>query len=371
MVALSILIPVEAHENSPLAIIEAVAAKPGLDIEVLVLPASAGITELLDLEALSALDARVKIVPAGAESLPTLALWNKAVAAASGHWVTLIRPDDIFEPETLRVADFAKAGLGAADAIGWNALQISPLAEPGKASSVAVPTKYDIVEFDKTEILKSFFLWEGSGNLPKVPFGLYHGILSRELALSVAQTITASGREHPLAHWEWTARAVLMGEKFAFCSRPLSVINIKPWTAPVEPLRRADFALHSGIGQTAGIAEIQHAVFAEMGALWTGAQENFIRACIIDCMFEPEPQAFNAKCNAYYQGLLQWEGGAHAALFKPQFAGERPLDKRRGLHGNLLMIDRHIAGATNAQEFYKVIRNFLVPIGIICGAKAI
>jgi len=371
MAALSILIPVEAHEKSPLAIIDAVAAKPALDIEVVIVPASATIAEQLDLASLSALDPRVTIVMPGQNALPTLALWNKAVAAATGHWLTLIRPDDIFEPEALRVADFAKAGLGAADAIGWNALQISPFAEAGKSASVAIPTKYDIVEFDKTEQLKSFFLWEGAGNLPKVPFGLYHGILSRELALSVAQTIAVSEREHTLAQWEWTARTVLMGEKFAFCSRPLSVINIKPWKAPAAPFRHTDFAFHSGIGQTAAIAEIQHAVFAEMGALWTGAQENFVRACIYDCMFETDPQAFNAKCNGYYQALLQWEDGGHAALFKPQFAGERPLDQRRGLHGNLLMIDRHIAGATNAQEFYKVIRNFLVPIGIICGAKAI
>jgi hypothetical protein len=371
MTGLSILIPIEAHEKSPVAIIEAVAAKPGLDIEVLVVPAAASIAERLELDALAALDPRVKVVSAGSEDLPTLALWNKAVTAASGTWVTLIRPDDIFEPETLKVADFAKAGLGTVDAVAWNALQISPFAEPGKASSVAIPTKYDIVEFDKTEILKSFFLWENSGNAPKVPFGLYHGVLNRELAQSIAQTIGASGREHALAQWEWAARAVLMGEKFAFCSRPLSVINIKPYKAPAEPFRRADFPFHAGIGLTAAIAEIQHAVFGEMGALWTGAQENFIRACIYDCMFETDPQAFNSKCNAYFQGLQQWEGGAHAQLFRPQFAGERPLDKRRGLHGNVLMIDRHIAGAADAQEFYKVIRNFLVPVGIICGAKAI
>ena len=68
---------------------------------------------------------------------------------------------------------------------------------------------------------------------------------------------------------------------------------------------------------------------------------------------------------------MKWEGGAHAGLFRPQFVGERPLDKRRGLHGNLLMIDRHIAGARNAHEFYNIIRNFLVPIGLICGGQTV
>jgi hypothetical protein len=371
MAGLSILIPVEAHETSPLVIIETAAAKPALDIEVLIVPASTAIAERLDLAALTALDPRVRVIAASNDELPTLALWSKAVSAATGQWVTLLRPDDIFEPETLHVANFAKAGFGGADAIAWNALQISPLAERGKASSVGIPTNFGVVEFDKTDLLKSFFLWEGAGAVPKVPFGLYHGILARELAESIANTIAASGREHTLAQWEWTARTVLMGEKFAFCARPFSVINIKPWKAPAQPLARAEFAFHSGIGQTAGIAEIQHAVFAEMGALWTGAEVNFIRACLYDCMFEFEPQAFNDKCNNYYRAVLNWEGGVHAQLFKPQFAGERPLDTRRGLHGTTLMIDRHIAGASNAQEFYKVIRDFLAPVGIICGAKAI
>ncbi|MDB5524255.1 MAG: hypothetical protein JWM58_2018 [Rhizobium sp.] len=371
MAALSLLIPVEAHEKRPAVLVEAIASKPDLDIEIVIVPQSKDVADREQLATLAAIDRRVRVVEPEGAPLPTMALWNRAVMAARGEWVTLVRPDDIFEPEVVTVARFAKGKLGSVDAVGWNALQISPSAEPGKSSSVAVPTKYDIMEFDKTDQLKSFYLWEGAGHVPKVPFGLYHGVISRELAESIASTIAVSGREHTLAQWEWTARTVLMGEKFVFCARPLSVINIKPYIVPENPIRHADFPLHAGLGLAAGIAEIQHSVFAEMGALWTGAHENFVRAAIYDCMFETNPDAFNNKCNAYFLALKQWEDGQHASLFKPQFAGERPLDKRRGLHGNVLMIDRHIAGARDAQQFYQVIRNFLVPVGIICGAKAV
>jgi hypothetical protein len=371
MAALSLLIPIEAHEKRPTALIEAMAGKPGLDIEIVIVPATEAISAREDLASLAQIDPRVRVVKADGAPASTLSLWNRAVKAAKGQWLTLIRPDDIFEPETLKVAEFTKARLGSVDAIAWNALQISPLAEPGNSSSVAIPTKFDIVEFDKTEQLKNFYLWEGAGHLPKVPFGLYHGVVSRELAESVSSTIAASGREHSLAQWEWTARTVLMGEKFVFCARPLSIISQKPFETPANPMRRPDFPFHAGIGLTAGVAEIQYSVFAEMNALWTGSHENFVRGCIYDCMFETDPQAFNDKCNAYFYALKQWEGGQHASLFRPQFAGERPLDKRRGLHGSVLMIDRHIAGAKDAQQFYQVIRNFLVPIGIICGAQAV
>lgn len=369
MPALSILIPVETDEKRPAVLIEALAGKTEVDFEIVVIPQSQEVAAREDLAGLAAIDVRVRVVDAPATPLPTLALWNRAVAEAAGQWLTLVRPDDIFEPEALTVAEFARRRLGNPDCVGWNALRISPTAEPGKSSSVAIPTKYDVMEFDKTDQLRSYFLWEGAGPVPKVPFGLYHSLITRELAESIAQTI--AGREHPLAQWEWTARAVLMGEKFAFCARPLSVINAKPYAPPAEPLRSAGFPFHAGLGLTAGIAEVQFAVFAEMGALWTGAQENFIRACIHDCMSETDPQAFQDKCNAYCAALLQWEGGQHANLFRPQFAGERPLDTRRGLHGNVLMIDRHIAGARDAQQFYQVIRNFLAPVGIVCGARTV
>lgn len=371
MAGLSLIIPVETHEKRPEALIRALAAKPAIDLEILVVPASADVADREDLASLAELDSRVRIVlPANPIASP-LSLWGVGIDAAKADWLTVVRPDDIFEPETLAVAEFVKGKLGTVDSIGWNALQINPVAEPGKSSSVAIPTKHDIVELNKTDMLKAFYLWEGSANVPKMPFGIYHAIISRELADTVLGSIRIAGREHNLAQWEWAARTVLMGEKFAFCSRPLSVINTRPYEAPTQPLVRADFPFHAAIGLTAGIAEIQFSAFAEMGALWTGAQENFVRANIIDCMSETDPQAFNDKCNAYYRALTSWEGGTHASLFRPQFAGERPLDKRRGLHGNLLMIDRHIAGARNAQEFYGIIRNFLVPVGIICGAQVL
>jgi hypothetical protein len=369
MSGLSLIIPVETGDKRPDALVEALHGKPTVDLEILI-AAPAEIAVALELEALRAIDPRVRLLVPREKVVSTLSLWTKAVQAAKGDWIALIRPDDIFEPEALSVAEFINSKMGGVDAIGWNALQISPNAEPGKSASVAIPTKYDMVEFNKTDMLKSFFLWEGSINVPKMPYGLYHAILSRELAQTIADTIEASGREHQLAHYEWSARSVLIAEKLAFCSRPLSVISTRPYVTPQASIAQHGFPFNATIGLTAGIAEIQYAVFAEMGALWTGAQENFVRACVIDCMLETEPQVFNDKCNAYFRALKLWEGGQHAGFFRPQFTADRPLDTRRGLHGNHLMIDRHIAGARDAREFYSVVRNFLVPIGLICGAKA-
>jgi hypothetical protein len=371
MARLSLMIPVDAADRRPTALIQSLATKPDLDIEILVVSASSSIEQDKDLAGLVAIDPRVRLFAPGTGLASSLALWNAALMETTGEWLSLVRPDDSFEPEAGRLADVIKSKVGTVDAIGWNALQISPTAEPGNSNSIAIPTGFDPTPFDKTSILKSFFLWEGSWNAPKVPFGLSHAIVARPLALNIAETIRTSGRDHDMAQWEWTARVSLIGESFVFCPRPLSVINVEPYRAPDLYAMRPDLPFNASQGLTGGIAEIQHSLFAEMGASWGGAQENFIRAITIDCMMEMDPERFNAKCNGYYAGLRQWEGGKHANLFKPQFTGPRPLDRRRGLHGSTLMVDRHIGGAKTAQDFYQVVRNFLVPIGLLCGGKAV
>ncbi|MDO6962454.1 hypothetical protein [Rhizobium alvei] len=369
MAKLSILVPVTVRDEPPKTLLSLLAERPAPDIEILV-AAEAETAERLDLAALGVIDSRIRIVTSPATLKTELALWSFAIEASRGDWLTLIRPADMIDTQLLAIADFVSGKLGLVDAIAWNALAISADAEPGRSSSVAIPTKFDLAELDKTEMLKAFYLWEGAGNLPKMPFGLYHGLLRREFCLSVDRSIRESGRQHDLPQWEWAARTVLMSEKLVFCSRPLSTIDGKTYRVPPTYMTRGDFPFHGGIGITAALAEIQFSVFAEMGALWSGSQENFVRACVYDCMTESDPQRFNDRCNAYYAAIRQWEGGQHAALFRPQFVGERVPDTRRGLNGNLLFVDRHIAGARDAQEFYDVIRNFLVPIGIVCGKPA-
>ena len=369
MASLSILIPVRDSDQAPRTLVEALASNKA-DFEIVVVAEDQALADRLGLADLATIDSRARLAIPESRPKSALSLWNFAVKSAHGDWVTLIRPNDIVEPDALYVAEFAKGKLGQADAIGWNLLSVSADAEPGKSNSVAIPTQYDISDLDKTRMLQAFFFWENAGLLPKMPFGLYHGVLSRATANVIADSIAASGREHDLAQWEWAARAVLVCEKLVFIARPLSVADATPYTAPKLPIRTEGFPFHAGIGLVAGIAEIQWSLFREMGADWSGAQEGFVRSCIYDCMNETDPQAFNAKCNAYFNALKLWEGGQHAGLFRPQYLAEKQLDTRRGLHGNVLMIDRHIAGARDAQEFYKVVRNFLVPIGLICASEA-
>ncbi|MBB1248898.1 hypothetical protein [Rhizobium sp. G21] len=371
MATLSLIIPVETRDESPAELLSSLAENKGADLEILLAAPDRETAIALDLDALAAQDPRVRIFTPASAPTSSLALWTCAVEATKGAWISLVKPRDGFEAEAGRIADAVKAKIGKVDALAWNAIPISADADSSREESIGLPTGFDPFPYEKTNLLKAFFLWEGSLSTPKAPFGLYHGILSRELAMNIAATIRTAGRDHDLPQWEWAARVMLIGESFVFGPRPLSIVDQRPYAPPATFTQRPDFPFHAGLGVTGGIIEIQSALFTEMGAAWSGAPEHVIRAILIDCVGETDPVRFEAKCAAYRQALAAWEGGRHAHLFQPKFTGPRPLERRRGLHGTTLMVDRHIGGARNAIEFYRVIRNFLAPIGLMCGGVAV
>jgi hypothetical protein len=363
MPRLSVLIPPSQAPESGLAtLLGALLADPTLDLEIVTVQND-------DVPAFD--DARLTLLPPILPGTPQQAVWSALVAASSGEWVTLVQADDMLEPELAIMVDFVAEANPAADALAWHTLQIDANDPPDHRFSVGVPSQYAIVNFDKTAMLKAFFMWENSLNVPRMPFGLHHGALKRQLALTIMESLAASGRVSPLPAAEWSARTIFMANEIAFCERPMSVIARKPFAPDPAGVSTPGFPFHAGVGESAGIAEVQNAVFMEMGAPWgPGAEEAFVRAATIDCLLEIDEETFAAKCEAYDKAFRAWDGGRHAHLFQPYYAGPQAPDIRRGLHGNMLMVDRFIGKARTAQDFYRVMRSFLVPVRLICGAGA-
>lgn len=362
MPCLSVCIALREGPNEGLStLVDSLLADSSLDLEVVI----GGPSD----PALSRADARLKLLPAFPAGTPQQATWSALVTASTGDWVTLVQADDMLEPELAIMVAFVSTANPAADSLAWHTLQIDANDPPERRFSVGVPSQYQIINFDKAAMLRAFFMWENSLNVPRMPFGLYHGALKRELATTIVESLDASERVTPLPAWEWAARTIFMANDLAFCERPMSVIAKHPFGPDPAGVRSSDFPFHAGMGQTAGIAEVQHAVFAEMGAPWgPGAEEAFARAAIIDCVLEVNEDRFADKCEAYDKAFRSWDGGRHAALFKPYYAGPQKPDIRRGLHGNMLMVDRFIGKARTAQDFYRVMRSFLAPVRLICGA---
>lgn len=363
MPRLSILIaPNQASGQELKALLAALLSDPALDLEIIACRNE--ITE-------DVADARLRPIDAFPAGTPQQTIWSALVTAASGDWVTLINPDDMLEAELAIMVEFVADANPAADALAWHTLQINANDPPDRRFSIGVPSQYAIINVDKTAMLKAFFMWENSLNVPRMPFGLHHGALKRQLALTIMESLATSGRVSPLPAAEWSARTIFMANEIAFCERPMSVIARKPFAPDPAGVSTPGFPFHAGIGESAGIAEVQNAVFMEMGAPWgPGAEEAFVRAATIDCLLEIDEETFAAKCEAYDKAFRAWDGGRHAHLFQPYYAGPQPPDIRRGLHGNMLMVDRFIGKARTAQDFYRVMRSFLAPVRLICGSGA-
>lgn len=362
MTKISICIPVENITQDPSRLVRYLAGSGVPNLEVVV-AAPAGV--LAGFPALGALAGDPRLVISEIDGEPALrAIWLAAARAATGDWITLVNPGDTIEPGLGSVARFVATVSKEADAIAWNTFQITRPERSDSTDSIAVPTDFDLHLFDKQKMLKSFFYWDGSNDVPKVPFGLYHGMLRRNLVDVLLELPDTRPWSTPLPRYEWTAKALLCADQLVFCSRPLSAIDVVPFTSSLPTVPHG-FPFHSGVGLTAAVAEVQAQVLADLGAPWEGGGPDFVRACMIDCMKEADPDRFQALCRSYFAALQAFEGGRLANLFKPQFRGRPVADTRRGLHGEAIMVDRHLGGARSAPEFFHVVRSILAPVEYI------
>ncbi len=364
MTKLSICIPVETAAQDALPLVAAILESRSADIEI-VLAKPSDITLSDALLGAASNDARVRIADTGRETTRQF-LWRHAVAATAGDWVTLVNPGDMLESDLSVMVTFLETSSPGTDALAWNAFQIDPHAEPGKASSVAIPASYHINTLDKTAMLKAFFTWEGSLNSPKMPFGLYHAAIRRSLVDTILQQPEPQDWSTPVPQYEWAAKVLLFANELAFSARPMSVISTTPFITR-SPLHPWNFPFHAGLGLTGAVAEAQFHVLRELGSPWSGSGQAFVRALVIDCMMETDRDSFKNKGNAYFAALKEFEGGHLAPLFRPEFHEVRAKDTRRGLHDGALLVDRFVGGAQTPAEFYAIAKKMMAPVGLICG----
>ena len=368
MPKLSVCIPVEPGQRAPLYLAGRLLENPESSIEIIVAPSDTASEGLGDLTERAAKDGRLKILPAAADGSSASDFWIATITAATGDWTTLVSPEDMIEPDLPALLSHIEKEHTGVDALGWNAFQIAPNAPRDVKAAVAVPIVHDISELEKAKMLEAFFQWSGSQQVPRMPFGLYHGAIKRELAQTILSASSPLSWLTPLPRWEWATRVLIFANGLGLSNRPLSAVSTSPFRTVDVPSALQGFSFDARIGVTATIAEVQARVLHELGAAWSGFNENFVKACMIDCMHEHEEQAFERKCQSYYSALHRMPGGpALAEKFRPQFFSRPPDDPRRGLHGRTLLVDRFVADAQTAQQFFEVVRSMIAPIAVITG----
>lgn len=371
MTKLSVCIPVEVGMSPPDYLVGRLLADAASSIEVVVGvtdDASRG-TVLASLGPDLAGDARLQVVKIPADSLSTAQFWIEIVGHARGEWLSIVNPQDMIEPDLPQLIEHVEHDNPGVDAIGWNAFQIDAQASPDLPASVVVPVLHNSTEMDKTRMLQAFFQWEGAQRLPVMPFGLYHGALRRGLVDTI---LAASGELSWLTvapQYEWSARTIVFANMLVLSNRPLSAVDVRPFSLQDIPSALQGFPFTPKLGITATVGEIQARVLHELGAQWAGFNENFVRACLYDCVMEHDRSIFAVKAQRYVEALKRMPGGPEqAAGFRPQYMPHLPPNTSRGKTGALLSVDRFIGKARTAQEFYAVVNDIMTPVRIIIDA---
>lgn len=364
MTKLSVCIPVEPGVSPPLHLVGALLENPASDLEVIVAYLDAADTEAL--AGIAGRDARLKLLAPTAANMSAAGLWLHAVQAAVGDWITLVYPDDMLEPDFPNLLPYVEREYPHADALGWNAFQIAPAAPAHIKTNVPLPVVHHVSEVDKTQMLQAFFQWAECQRTPRMPFGLYHAAIKRSLRDAILAATGPLSWLTPVPQYEWAARVAVFASGFALANRPLSAASIEPFRVRRIPSALQGFPFDASLGLTAAIAEVQARVLHEHGVEWNGFNEDFVRACTLDCMLEHDNAAFLPKCQGYYAAFHRMPGGAELATrFQPHYLSQPPADPRRGVYGKTLLVDRFIRGARTAQDFYRVMRVMMTPIAIV------
>ncbi|MBP1851513.1 glycosyltransferase family 2 protein [Rhizobium halophytocola] len=371
MPKLSVCIPVEPDQAAPSFLVDTLLARSGVDLEVIVSLFESSQDSAAALYEKAASDPRLTILPPAPANITAAQLWIGTVNAAKGDWVTIVAPDDMLDPDLAKLIAHVEETRPTADAIGWNSFQISPTASRGTKTAVAIPVQHKVSEIDKASMLDAFFNWTAAPQTPKVPFGLFHGALKRSLVESILSASAPTSWLTPVPRFEWTARTVLFANELALSHRPMSATSTTPYRPVAVRSALEGFPLDGSIGLTAAIAEIQARVLSELGSEWGGFNENFVRSCSVDCILEHDPAVFEQRCQGYHAALQRMPGGEQLLpYFQPKYYPEQPDDRRRGLVGQTLLVDRFIGNAQTAQEFYSVVSSILAPIFVITDQKA-
>lgn len=366
MPKLSICIPVEPGHCVPTHLISTLLKNEAADLEIILsgfgdrLHNTSEITDVLER------DARLRLLPPAPETISSAQLWVGTVVAAEGDWVSVVYPEDMIEPDLPDLLCFVEEEQPEADVLGWSPFLIDSSAPRFISSNVAVPVLHNVNPYDKAPMLEAFFFWKNAQQTPLMPFGLFHGAVKRSLIQMILDACGELSWLTLLPQYEWAARVLIFSQALAFSNRPLSAINMKPYQPRYVPSAVQNFPLHSGIGITAAIAEIQVRTLMELGSEWSGFGEDFVTACLYDCACERDPAAFQAKRDAYRKALLSMPGGAaFVPSFQPPYSATPPSDTRRGLFGKALLVNRFIGNAVTAQEFYTVMRAMLTPVELM------
>lgn len=340
-------------------------------------------------------DPRITYLATGAQIHSMMANWERAVAAATGRYVTVIGDDDYADPDLAAFLLNLEAHVGQIDALTWSGFNYNWPVE----GETPLPLKLDlnarVTRFDKRDLLARAFRWEGALHVPLCGNSVYHGAISRALLLKIRDHFGGRFFEFPTIDYENAFKVILTGQAFYHVSRPFSVPGVCPLSnsAATKTVASAEAAVarfnqdlgrdinddpllsdtpfRAGAGITATIFVIQHWLCRKYGFPHTGYEEKLVEALVRNCEIYRDRESFDALSATYHAALSTWHGGRYLPLFEPRFTpppvsavpGMTPwsgLDSDANLH-----FAEDAAGTSTPGDLFEVLKGIMIPAGEI------
>ncbi len=340
-------------------------------------------------------DARITYLPSGTRTFSMMENWERAVAAATGRYVTVIGDDDYADPELPAFLLNLEAKVGAIDALTWSGFNYNWPIQGVPPLPLKLDLNAKVTRFDKRDLIARAFRWEGALHVPLCGNSVYHGAISRALLLKIRDHFGGRFFEFPIIDYENAFKVILTGQNFFHVSRPFSIPGVCPLSnsASIATIAAADAAFirfNSELGRnlqedplledcpvnishgiTSSIFGIQQWLCRRYGFPHAGYEENLVHALVRNCEIYRDRESFDTLSDRYRSSISRWQGGRYLPLFSPRFTPPPAsvpsphviwsgIDSEANLH-----FAEDAAGARTPGDLFEVLKGFIMPPGEI------
>lgn len=337
-------------------------------------------------------DPRITYLPSGPRTYSMMENWERAVAATTGRYVTVIGDDDYADPDLAAFLINLEAKVGEIDALTWSGFNYVWPVDGTPPLPLKIDLNAKVTRFDQRDLIARAFGWQGAAHVPICGNSVYHGAISRALLLKIRHHFGGRFFEFPTIDYENAFKVILTGKTFYHVSRPFSVPGVCPESNSAatrtiaeedasanrfnldlgrdindDPLL-ADTPFRAGRGVTATIFVVQHWLCRKYGFPHSGYEENLVKALMRNCENYRDKESFDTLSARYRTSLAAWHDGRYLQLFEPRFtpspadaARSRPLIATGIDNEGQLHFAENAAGTRTPGELFEVLKGLMVP----------
>lgn len=392
---LSICVPSRNRQTYFQQTIDALLDNPRRDVQFVLVDNSDDPSIMNAFIAGKAGDPRITYLPTGARILSMMENWDRALSAAEGRYVTVIGDDDYADPDLATFLLNLEARVGDVDAVTWSGFNYTWPVDGVPPLPLKLDIHAKVTRFDKPDLMRRAFGWEGALHVPLCGNSVYHGAVSRALLLKIRETFSGRFFEFPIVDYENAFKVILTGQNFFHVSRPFSVPGVCPQSnsAAVTTVAAIDASLiafnrevgrdinddallkdcpfSTRQGTTASIFVIQHWLCRKYGFPHAGFEENLVAALVRNCENYHDRESFDTLSERYRASLAAWHDGRYLTLFQPQYRPHaHPSPKPAPIWSGLdaeghLHFAEDAAGTKTPGALFEVLKGLMVPPGEI------